>query len=433
MALKQNYYQSIAVIGLGYVGLPLALLADKKGYKVYGIDTDRDKVGLLKKGKSPIDDVDLKEGLKRTSVDFETDYRAVEKCSIIIVCVPTPVHKNLIPNLDHVKSVCKEISRFIVKNKKPLLILESTVNPGVSNEIVIPFIEKQARVTCGQDFLFAHCPERINPGDKKWNVFNIPRVVGGYDDESLKRATEFYKSILSAQVKPMGNLKEAEAVKIVENSFRDINIAFVNELALSFSRLGIDVTKVIDGAATKPFSFMAHYPGCGVGGHCIPVDPYYLIEYAKQNGFYHDFMTRARRVNTSMPHFTVEKVAEGLNESRRVLNGTKVAILGLAYKAEVDDTRESPSYKIIDNLRKSNALVETYDPFVLKESSAKSLKEAINGAKAVVLATGHSSFINELTPQMLVENAVDVIVDGRNCLDKEAFVKAGINYKGIGR
>lgn len=230
----------------------------------------------------------------------------------------------------------------------------------------------------------------------------------------------------------MASLREAEAVKVVENSFRDVNIAFVNELAMSFSRLKIDVVRVIEGAATKPFSFMAHFPGCGVGGHCIPVDPYYLIDYAKQNGFSHDFLKLARRINNYMPEYAVKQTRAGLSEKNISLNGAKVAVLGLAYKPEIDDCRESPSFEIIKQLKKSGAKVIAYDPFVLKKSTAKTLNQAVYGAKAVIIATAHEAF-RKLTPKYFVKNKVRVVVDGRNCFDKKKFVQTGIIYKGIGR
>ena len=230
----------------------------------------------------------------------------------------------------------------------------------------------------------------------------------------------------------MDSIREAEAVKIVENAFRDVNIAFVNELAMSFSRMGIDVTNVIKGATTKPFAFVPHYPGCGVGGHCIPVDPYYLIEHAKENGFDHDFLTLARRINKGMPKFTVELVLKGLNEAGIPLQGTKITVFGLAYKPGIGDDRESPSYDIIRALKEYGAHVEAFDPFVPERSTARTLREALEGAKAVVLATSHAIFLG-VKPTEYKRSGVRVLVDGRNALSKQAFQEAGIIYKGIGR
>lgn len=421
----------IVVVGLGYVGLPLAILADRRGYRVMGIDIDQNKVKLLKKHLSPINDQELSKKLAKSSLEATTDFSKVRTSSIIIICVPTPIYDNQLPNLEPIRNATKKIAPFIKKGQ--LIILESTVNPGVTENIVLSILEKRSGLKGGRDFFLAHCPERINPGDQIWRVDNIPRVIGSLEERGLALALKFYQSIISAEIKPMRSLKEAEAVKIVENSFRDINIAFVNELAMSFSRLGIDVTEVIKGASTKPFSFMAHFPGCGVGGHCIPVDPYYLIEYAKKSDFSHDFLLLARKINNRMPKFTVERIIEGLNEKGIAIKGTRIAVLGLAYKPNVDDCRESPSIKIIKYLREYGAKVVTFDPFVLKKSSTESLDEAIHKAKAIVLVTGHNLFIKKITPELLIEHGVCVVVDGRNCLLKEEFIKAGIIYKGIGR
>lgn len=231
----------------------------------------------------------------------------------------------------------------------------------------------------------------------------------------------------------MKSIREAEAVKVVENSFRDINIAFVNELALSFDKLDIDVKDVIEGAATKPFSFLAHFPSCGVGGHCIPVDPYYLIERAKRAGFDHKFLKRAREINNYMPIYTVELLQDALNMVKLPMNGTRVGVLGLSYKANIDDVRESPSFKIIEALKEHRAIVETFDPHVLNVSSKKTLNDILASCDALVLATNHREFLTMLTPELLMQYNIQVIIDGKNALDKDAFRSSGIVYKGIGR
>ncbi|MDQ1329226.1 MAG: UDP-N-acetyl-D-glucosamine dehydrogenase, partial [Candidatus Poribacteria bacterium] len=420
-----------AVVGLGYVGLPLALLVDRKGYEAIGIDINEDKVKMLNDRDFPfVAEKEVINHFKNGSLKATADFKNLIDASVIIICVPTPIHDNNMPNLEPLENACKMIAPNLRKGQ--LVILESTVNPGVSENIVLPILEKESGLKGGKDFYLSHCPERINPGDKKWTVENIPRVVGSLEKIGLRKTLNFYKSIISAEIKPMMSLKEAEAVKIVENTFRDINIAFVNELAMSFSHLGIDVVNVINGAATKPFAFMSHLPGCGVGGHCIPVDPYYLIEYAKNRGFNHDFLSLARRINEEMPEFTAKMVVRALNEKRLAVNGTRVAVLGLSYKPEIDDCRESPAFKIIEYLKEYGADVVTYDPFVPGSSSVDSLQEALKGSPAVVVVTAHNEF-KKLTPQDFLRNGVSVIVDGRNCLIKEKFVKAGIVYKGIGR
>jgi len=421
----------IAVVGLGYVGLPLAILAQKKGYKVLGIDKDKNKIDLIKKHHSPFLDKEIETELQNINLEVTTNFEKLKDVSVIAICVPTPVSANHMPELGPVQSASENIASNLQKNQ--LVILESTVNPGICENFILPILEKKSGLTGGRDFFLAHCPERINPGDKTWNVENIPRVIGGLEEKSLKLAYNFYKSVLTGKIKKMGSIKEAEAVKIVENSFRDVNIAFVNELAQSFWKLGIDVKNVIDGAATKPFSFMPHYPGCGVGGHCIPVDPYYLIEYAKTNGFNHDFLAWARRINNSMPKFTVERVVESLNKLKIPMFGSKIAVLGLAYKPDISDTRESPSFKIIKHLEEYGAKVIVFDPYVSTKSTGKDLESTVKNAKAVILATAHNQFLKKLSSEFLAKNNVRVFVDGRNSLKKEDFAKSGVLYTGIGR
>jgi nucleotide sugar dehydrogenase len=376
------------------VGLPLALLADKKGYKVIGID-----------------------------------FSKIRDTSVVIICVPTPVFENHMPNLEPVENACKNIAPHLQKDQ--LVILESTVNPGVTESVVIPILEESG-FKAGVDFYVSHCPERINPGDPEWTVGNIPRVVGSLESVGLEKTVAFYSGLITAKIMPMVSLKEAESVKIVENSFRDVNIAFVNELAMSFSRLGIDIANVINGAATKPFGYTPFYPGCGVGGHCIPVDPYYLIDYAKQNGFHHEFLSLARQINNGMPKFTAELAIKGLSEVGIAVKDAKIAVLGLAYKPEIDDCRGSPSFEIIKQLEQCGATVSSFDPFVLDKSTVKTLDGAVGNVDAVILATCHKVF-KELESDYFIRNGIKVVVDGRNCLLKEKFIEAGIVYKGIGR
>lgn len=422
--------KTVAVVGLGYVGLPLAVRASERGFRVIGYDTNTEKIALLKAGKSPIEDKFLEENISRFRFDATNDSKKLALADIILICVPTPVDASFYPDLEPVISASELIATHVKKGA--LVVLESTVNPGVSEEVVRPIFEK-AGYKIGTDLFLAHCPERINPGDTKWNVTNIPRVVGSFDAKGLALAHDFYTAIVDGEIRKMKSIREAEAVKIVENSFRDINIAFVNELARSFDVLNIDVKDVIQGAATKPFAFMAHYPSCGVGGHCIPVDPYYLIERAKQSGFDHKFLKIAREINNSMPAYTVELLQDALNTVKLPLNGTKVGVLGLSYKANIDDVRESPAFKVIKHLEKHGAKVETFDPHVKKRSSAKSLEALLKKSTALVLVTDHAEFKEALTPALLKKHGIKVIIDGKNCLDRTAFSKAGIIYKGIGR
>ncbi len=429
---KARTPKNVAIVGLGYVGLPLAILADRRGYDVIGIDLDTKKIAAINKRTLPpslIPERGLALLLKKSSLRATADFGVLRNVDIVVICVPTPVHEDYRPDLGPVQKACESIGKHLKKGQ--LVILESTVNPGVCDEVAIPILEKTSGLTVGKDFFMAHCPERINPGDLKWNVENIPRVVGGFNTESLQRAAKFYRSIVKAPVKEMESLKEAEAVKIVENSFRDINIAFVNELAMSFAKLGIDVVNVINGAATKPFAFMAHYPGAGVGGHCIPVDPYYLIEYAKQNGFRHEFLSLARKINNQMPNFTVGLLLKKFKEKNISPAGSKVAVLGLAYKPDVADDRESPAYEVIAHLQAQGIETTAYDPY-LPAKSTKSLRQALQGTQGVIITTAHKEF-RDLKPEYFSRHGVGIVIDGRNCFNKQEFLAANILYGGIGR
>lgn len=425
----QKKAQTVCVIGLGYVGLPLAVRCVEKGYPTYGLELGQEKVDLINKGKSPIEEKFLSDNLPKFKPTATTDEKILKKADIVLICVPTPVDEKYYPDLGPVIGATEMAARNLKKGA--LIVLESTVNPGVSEEVVKPLLEKAGHKV-GKDVFIAHCPERINPGDPKWNVTNIPRVVGSFDKTGLKIAVDFYRSIVDGEIRPMKSIREAEAVKIVENSFRDINIAFVNELAKSFDKLDIDVKDVILGASTKPFAFMPHFPSCGVGGHCIPVDPYYLIERAKQSGFDHEFLKIARKINNSMPEYTVELLQDALNEIKLPMKGTAVGVLGISYKANVDDVRESPAFKVIKALEKRGAKVATFDPHVLKRSTTKKLEELLKKSQAIVLVTDHKEF-KEIDSKLFKKFNIRAIVDGKNCLDKDAIRKLGIIYEGIGR
>lgn len=421
--------QAVCVIGLGYVGLPLAVQSALRGYRVFGLDSDKAKIKKINSGTSPIKDEFLENNLPGIQMEATSDPKIIKKADIILVCVPTPVDEKYYPDLTPVKKAVEANAKNLKKGQ--LVVIESTINPGVCEEFIEPIFAR-AGYKVGKDYFLAHCPERINPGDPQWNVTNIPRVVGSFDKKGLSLAVKFYKKIIDAEITPMKSIREAEAVKIMENSFRDINIAFVNELAKSFDKLGIDVVDVIKGASTKPFAFMPHWPSCGVGGHCIPVDPYYLIERAKQSGFDHEFLKIARKINNSMPEYTVELLQDALNKIKLSLNGTTVGILGISYKANVDDLRESPVLKIIKHLKRHAANILMYDPHIPAMSNVKSLEDLLKKSTALILATNHDEFI-AIKPQEFKRNRVKVIIDGKNCLHKEEIEKCGIIYKGIGR
>ncbi|MFZ2975207.1 MAG: nucleotide sugar dehydrogenase [Candidatus Moraniibacteriota bacterium] len=434
MSKNKPTKKTVAVIGLGYVGLPLAILAAQKKYSVYGVDLDKKKIEKIKKNISPFKEEFIEERKKFLSkINASTDPVVLKKADIVIVCVPTPVNEKFYPIFKPLINALE----MIIKNRKPeqLIIIESTINPGVCEEVLMPLLQK-AKLVDGKDYFLAHCPERINPGkdavSKGYNVSNIARVVGSTSKKGLALAKNFYESIISAPIKAMGSIKEAESCKVVENSFRDINIAFVNELAKSFEKMDIDVKNVIEGAATKPFAFMAHFPSRGVGGHCIPVDPYYLIERAKESGFDHKFLRVAREINNSMPAYTVELMHDLLNELDLAIKGTNVGIMGLSYKANVDDLRESPAIKIIEELEKKGAHVVRFDPYIPSMSDAKNLNDFLKKSDAIIFVTNHKDFSN-IDPKTFKKFGIRAIVDGVNSLDKEKIKKLGIKYKGIGR
>ncbi|MDD5039758.1 MAG: nucleotide sugar dehydrogenase [Patescibacteria group bacterium] len=430
-ALRKMKRETLTIVGIGYVGLPLACLCGEKGYRTFGISKDKKKVALINQGVSPIKgDARLQQWVSQKSFTAVTGFESVKSSDIVIICVPTPIDEHYNPDLEPVESACKMIAKYMKRGQ--LIIMESTVNPGVCEEVIIPILEKGSGLTAGKDFYLAHCPERINPGDAYWNVRNIPRCVGGLNKKSLSWAVRFYRSIISGTIRPMKSLKEAEATKIIENSFRDINIAFVNELAKSFEVLGIDLLDVIEGSKTKPFAFMAHYPSCGVGGHCIPVDPYYLIERARKSGFDHKFLKLAREINNSMPRYAVDRLMKALNEIKKPIKGTSIGVLGLAYKADVDDLRESPAVEIVSILKEEGAKVEIFDPYFPKRSTAPSLEEMLRKVDAVILATDHREF-KEMNLLNFKKAQIKVVVDGKNCLDSITIAKMGILYRGIGK
>ncbi len=417
---------NISVIGLGYVGLPLALLADRKGFYTTGIDLDKKKNKLINQKKDPLNDDYVAKHIANTSLHATHSYDSISKSDIVVVCVPTPVKDGYMPDLNPLKGACKSLAKKL--NGKTLVIIESTINPGVCDDIVIPLLEEFSGKIINKDFFVSHCPERINPGDKKWSVDNIPRVTGSSSKKGLELTVNFYRQLIDANVKAMSTIKEAEACKVVENSFRDINIAFVNELAMSFTKLGINVKNVIDGAATKPFAFMPHYPSIGVGGHCIPVDPYYLIEYAKGFGFDHEFLSLARSINNRMPEYTVERLIDGLNQSKKSLNEATIAVLGVSYKANVADDRESPSHRVISILKEKGSIIRVFDPYLPEKSNTKSLEEAIDGIDGVIVATNHDVF--KALSTLIKEDSI-VVVDGKNMFTSKDF-KNNCIYRGIG-
>lgn len=413
--------KNLCIIGLGYVGLPLGLYASTKGYNVLGYDHDQKRVKFANSKQNFLSDEFVgKLYEKGASIKASLNPQVIKDADITIICVPTPVTEKHEPNFKPLISATEDVAKNA--KAKSLIVVESTISPGTMENIVKPIIEKNYRI--GRDIYLAHCPERIDPGNKNYNVSNIPRVLGAFSEKGLDMAYEFYSSLIGNNIRKMKSVREAEAVKILENSFRDINIAFINEIAKSFEKLKIDVMDVIEGAKTKPFGFMPYYPSCGVGGHCIPVDPYYLIERAEEKGFNHKFLKLAREINESMPKFTVYKFMTEMNSLGEAVKDKNIAVLGLAYKKNVSDTRESPSFKIIEQLKELGANVFIYDPKFTELNDFSNLDEIYKKCKYAIIATDHDEF------RSLNLAKFKLILDARNMFYKTDVPES---YRGLGR
>jgi len=413
----------IAVVGLGYVGLPLSLQFARAGIDVLGLDVDRNKVEALNAGKSYIKHIEASEigemvhaGKFKAAVEFS---RVVE-AEAVIICVPTPLNKNREPDISFIVETGKAIAPHLAKGC--LVVLESTTYPGTTDEDLRGVLEAGSGMKAGVDFHLAFSPEREDPGNPESKVALIPKVVGGYTAECLKRAVGLYGRAIQTIV-PVSSCRAAEATKLLENTFRSVNIALVNELKVVYEAMGIDVWEVIESAKTKPFGFMPFYPGPGLGGHCIPIDPFYLTWKAREYGQHTRFIELAGEVNTSMPEYVVNKVAEALNARRKALNGSEVLVLGIAYKANVDDDRESPSYVLMDLLEKRGVAVSYYDPYipVIRPSrehghwagtrSVSWSREVLSKFDVVLISTQH-----EVVNYGELAEYAECIVDTRNAM-----------------
>lgn len=387
----------IGIVGLGYVGLLLAVEFCKQGFDVYGVDKSQEKIELLQNGQTYIGDVPeatLKDCLKTGKFNVSTDYSLLAKVGAISVCVPTPLRKTKDPDMSYVVDAAENISKILQPGQ--VVILESTVYPGATEELIAPILEKSG-LKAGKDFHLAFSPERVDPGNKQYGVREIPKIVGGVTPESTERAVEVYSKVFK-QVIPM-KAKEAEMAKLVENTFRAVNIGLVNELALVAHKMGINIWNVIEAAKTKPFGFTAFYPGPGLGGHCIPIDPFYLSWKAKTYQADTGFIELAGKVNSKMPIYVVERVADLLNRVGKPLKGSKILILGVAYKRDVNDIRESPALDIIGLLARKGAKVLYNDPYVSsfacleqQRESQPLTKKLLKEQNCVIIVTDHSDY-----------------------------------------
>ena len=389
---------TIGVVGLGYVGLPLIVEFALKGLKGIGFEVDRKKTAEINAGKSYIVDVtdeNVKKCVESGKLKATTDFSEIKQCDAIIICVPTPLRKTKDPDMSYILSAGGEIQKYMRRGQ--LIILESTTYPGTTDEILLPMFEEKG-FKLDEDFLLAFSPERVDPGNPQFQTHNIPKVVGGASKDSGEVASFLYSQIVE-NVHLVSSARVAEAAKLWENTFRAINIGMANEMAKVCRALGIDTWEVVRAAATKPFGFMAFYPGPGIGGHCIPLDPHYLSWKARQHGFDSRFITLAEEINSSMPKYVAGLVRDALNENEKSVKGAKILILGVAYKKDIDDMRESPALSVIDLLRSRGADVSYHDPFVPE----------VRFDHAYTIGAGEPLFNQELTDN-LVENSDCVVI-----------------------
>ena len=425
MNMKERLLEKIAkrditvgVVGLGYVGLPLAVEKAKAGFKTIGFDVQEEKVKMVNEGHNYIGDVvneDLKELVESGMMKATSDFSFVKDVDFIAICVPTPLDKHQEPDISYVKSSTEAISKHL--SRDTMVVLESTTYPGTTEELLLPILEEGSGLKCGEDFYLGFSPERVDPGNLIYKTKNTPKVVGAVGKDATEVISAMYREVLEGEIYEVSSPAIAEMEKILENTYRNINIGLVNELAILCNKMGISLWEVIDAAKTKPYGFQAFYPGPGLGGHCIPLDPYYLTWKAREFGFHTSMIENSMIINDKMPEYTVDRAASVLNEHKKALNGSKVLVLGVAYKNNIDDYRESPALNVIDILKERGAVTDFYDPWIpkykrhgewhdgIKEINA----DVIKGYDLVLVATAHDAYDYE----MIRKNAV-AIFDTRN-------------------
>lgn len=425
MNMKERLLEKIAkrditvgVVGLGYVGLPLAVEKAKAGFKTIGFDVQEEKVKMVNEGHNYIGDVvneDLKELVESGMMKATSDFSFVKDVDFIAICVPTPLDKHQEPDISYVKSSTEAISKHL--SRDTMVVLESTTYPGTTEELLLPILEEGSGLKCGEDFYLGFSPERVDPGNLIYKTKNTPKVVGAVGKDATEVISAMYREVLEGEIYEVSSPAIAEMEKILENTYRNINIGLVNELAILCNKMGISLWEVIDAAKTKPYGFQAFYPGPGLGGHCIPLDPYYLTWKAREFGFHTSMIENSMIINDKMPEYTVDRAASVLNEHKKALNGSKVLVLGVAYKNNIDDYRESPALNVIDILKERGAVTDSYDPWIPKykrngewhEGISEINADIIKGYDLILVATAHDAYDYE----MIRKNAV-AIFDTRN-------------------
>lgn len=425
MNMKERLLEKIAkrditvgVVGLGYVGLPLAVEKAKAGFKTIGFDVQEEKVKMVNEGHNYIGDVvneDLKELVESGMMKATSDFSFVKDVDFIAICVPTPLDKHQEPDISYVKSSTEAISKHL--SRDTMVVLESTTYPGTTEELLLPILEEGSGLKCGEDFYLGFSPERVDPGNLIYKTKNTPKVVGAVGKDATEVISAMYREVLEGEIYEVSSPAIAEMEKILENTYRNINIGLVNELAILCNKMGISLWEVIDAAKTKPYGFQAFYPGPGLGGHCIPLDPYYLTWKAREFGFHTSMIENSMIINDKMPEYTVDRAASVLNEHKKALNGSKVLVLGVAYKNNIDDYRESPALNVIDILKERGAVTDFYDPWIPKykrngewhEGISEINADIIKGYDLILVATAHDAYDYE----MIRKNAL-AIFDTRN-------------------
>ena len=419
----------IAVIGLGYVGLPTVVELAKTGYQVFGIDIKKQRIDSVNRGNSYILDVsskELKEAIKSKKLKAFNNHSILKKADIILICVPTPLDSRKNPDISYILSTTKEIVKYLRKGQ--LIILESSTYPETTKKVILPELEMN-KLKAGKDFFLAHCPERIDPGNKKYKLKDVSRVVGGITKECTNLSVEFYRSFIQAPILPLSSATAAEMTKILENTFRLVNISMINELALLAGRMGIDIWEVIEAAKTKPYGFFPFYPSAKCAGHCIPITPFFLNYTAKQYNFWTKFIDLAGEINEQMPHYVMTKVIWVLNLKAKSVRNAKVLVWGVSYKKDIGDTRESAAFDIIADLIRKGAKVDFFDPFVQKlaiehrilkkKHFLKSIKYSLGKIKEydlVLILTDHSG----LDYNKLAKNS-QLVIDTRNAIKSRKY------------
>lgn len=399
IAKIQNKTLRMGVCGLGYVGLPLAVDKAKHGFKTIGFDVQSAKVDMVNRGENYIGDVvqaDLEALVREGMLSATTDFSRVCDVDFIAICVPTPLDAHQQPDISYVRSSAEAISKHMTRGT--IVVLESTTYPGTTEELLCPILEQGSGLKCGEDFYLGFSPERIDPGNLIYKTSNTPKTVGAIGADATEVIAMVYSSILDSEVHTVSSPAVAEMEKILENTYRNINIGLVNELAILCNKMGINIWEVIDAAKTKPYGFQAFYPGPGLGGHCIPLDPYYLSWKAREFGFHTSMIESSMMINDRMPEYTVERAGKILNRHQKALNGSRVLVLGVAYKQDIDDYRESPAIRVIEEFGKTGAQVDFYDPFIPKYREAGEwhtgipalTEEAVKGYDLVCITTAHT-------------------------------------------